>query len=239
MSERSANTGLVAVVPVRVGSKGLPGKNLRLLDGVPLYMHAVRQGLRTTGQVLLSTDIPEISQDDLPEGCTLCSRPADLAADETPMAPVIEHLITEQGLAGKTLLLLQATSPLRSDTDILEAIALQETGQHDLVMSVVARDRGVLKYGTLDGSSFQAVREQTFCFQNRQSLPAVFGPNGAVYVFGADQFLASGGFPTGRIGAIQMSIQSSVDIDTEDDFRLVEYEIRAQAAKIKQVLNDT
>ena len=233
MNAPVSNADLVAVVPLRAGSKGLPGKNLKLLDGVPLYLHAVAQGLRTAGSVLLSTDIHEISEADLPEGCMLCPRPAHLATDETPMALVIEHLITEQKLQGKTLVLLQATSPLRSDADVLETMELHDAGQHDLVFSVVARNRSTLKYGTLEGETFQAMREQSFCFENRQSLPPVFGPNGAIYVFGANQFLASGGFPVARIGAIQMPTERSIDIDTEDDFYHVESLLKAQVAPQK------
>lgn len=222
MNEGKVTKRYIAVVPVRAGSKGLPGKNLRSLDGVPLYLHAVAQGLRTAGRVLLSTDIPVIRQSDLPANVTLCVRPSELAADDTPMEPVVAHLIEEHDLAGQTLVLLQATSPLRTDEDVLAAIALHAEGRHDLVMSVVARDSGVLKYGTLIGSDFSAMRDPTHCFSNRQSLPKVYGPNGAVYVFDADRFTAAEGFPSRCIGATEMPANRSVDIDTADDFDCVE-----------------
>jgi CMP-N-acetylneuraminic acid synthetase len=222
MSANKVTKRYIAVVPVRAGSKGLPGKNLRCLDGVPLYLHAVAQGLRTVGRVLLSTDIPAIRQSDLPANVTLCVRPAELAADDTPMESVVAHLIEEHDLAGQTLVLLQATSPLRSDEDVLTAIALHAEGRHDLVMSVVARDSGVLKYGTLVGSDFSAMRDAAHCFSNRQSLPKVYGPNGAVYVFGADRFAAAEGFPTRCIGATEMPANRSIDIDTVDDFYSVD-----------------
>lgn len=217
----------VAVVPVRAGSKGLPGKNLRSLNGVPLYLHAVAQGLRTVGSVLLSTDIPGIQQSDLPAKVTLCVRPAELAADDTPMEPVVANLIEEYDLAGQTLVLLQATSPLRTDEDVSMAIALHAEGRHDLVMSVVARDSEVLKYGTLVGSDFSPMRDATNCFLNRQSLQKVYGPNGAVYVFDADRFTTSKGFPTRCIGATEMPANRSVDIDTIGDFDSVETEFLA------------
>lgn len=213
---------LVAVVPVRAGSKGLPGKNVRPLDGVPLYLHAVRQGLRTVGRVLLSTDIEDIAQSDLPEGCILCPRLAHLSADDTSMARVIADLIETRDLCENTLVLLQATSPLRSDDDIAAAIALHAQGRHDLVMSVVERDRGVLKFGTLNDGEFTALRDPEYCYTNRQDLPPVYGPNGAVYVFSAAQFMAAGGFPSGRIGAVEMPAERSADIDTIEDFRSIE-----------------
>lgn len=223
----------IAVVPVRAGSKGLPGKNLTLLDGMPLYLHAVRQGLRTVGRVLLSTDIAEIDEINLPEGCILCRRPVHLAGDDTPMAAVIDHLIAERALQGSTIVLLQATSPLRSDDDIRRAMALFQESDHDMVLSVVERDRGVLKYGTLDNNVFTAMREQAYCFYNRQQLPSVFGPNGAVYVFRANRFLDANGFPSERIGAIEMPADRSADIDNLDDLRRAEQVLQMQNSAIK------
>lgn len=224
-----ASGDLIAIVPVRSGSKGLPGKNTMPVAGMPLYLHAVTQGLRTVGQVLLSTDIDEIGNAALPSGCTLCLRPSGLAADNTPMDAVIEHLIEDRALTGKTLVLLQATSPLRLDSDIQAALELFRTRQYDMVLSVVERDRGVLKYGTLDGPRFTAMRAQRFCFFNRQQLPAVHGPNGAVYVFDADRFIDAGGFPSERIGAVEMPVDRSIDIDTLADLRLVEENMRIRS----------
>lgn len=218
----SQHKGLVAVVPVRAGSKGLPGKNMRHIDDLPLYLRAVHQGLRTIGRVVLSTDIVEITQKNLPECCTLCLRPAELAADNTPMASVITHLIETHNLHDYTLVLLQATSPLREDFDIYTAIALHEEGRHDLVMSVVDSDPSILKYGTLSDGDFTAMRDPSHCFQNRQSLPMIHKPNGSVYVFTAASFMSSDGFPIGRIGAIEMPCNRSFDIDTLDDFLYVE-----------------
>lgn len=222
MTRTHASRGTVAIVPVRAGSKGLSGKNIMPVNGTPLYLHAVHQGLRTVGRVLLSTDINEIDEVDLPQGCVLCRRPAHLAADETPMDAVIRHLIEDRSLQGSTLVLLQATSPLRLDSDITDALKLFEAHVYDMVLSVVERDRGVLKYGTLQGTVFTALREQRYCFFNRQALPPVHGPNGAVYVFEADRFIAANGFPSDRIGAIEMPIERSADIDTLADLRHVE-----------------
>tara|TARA_R110000824_G_C15232528_1_gene678830 strand:+ start:7312 stop:8043 length:732 start_codon:yes stop_codon:yes gene_type:complete len=213
---------LVAVVPVRAGSKGLLGKNLRPLAGKPLYLHAVHQGLRIAGRVVITTDIQEIQQANLPAGCEVCPRPPALAGDDSPMAPVISHLIEAMGLQDSTLVLLQATTPLRADSDIKAAISLHDEQRHELVMSVVARDRGVLKYGLLKGDDFNAMRDPAFCFANRQDLPPVYAPNGAVYVFKAASFITASGFPTEHIGAIEMPDQRSIDIDSEKDFNVAQ-----------------
>jgi len=220
----------IAIIPVRSGSKGLPGKNVRELAGLPLYQYAVRQGTRTIGEALLSTDIEDIIPADLPQGARLIKRPTQLATDTTPMSDVIRHLIETEALESYTLVLLQATTPLRSDEDIARAIQLYNECDYDLVMSVVEHDRSVLKYGLLRGEEFQPMREPEYCFQNRQQLPAVYAPNGAVYVFSASDFIKAGGFPTNHIGAIKMPASRSADIDCANDFDQVERFIQNKTA---------
>ena len=213
---------VTVIVPARAGSKGLENKNVRTLGGMPLYLRAVRQGISIGARVLLSTDIAHIHQEDLPKGCTLCARPGDLAHDETPMARVVEHLIETQGLDGQTIVLLQPTSPLRSHEDIAATMGLYAEGDYDMVLTVAERDRGCLKWGMLQGTEFRSLQEPRFCFSNRQALPPVYGPNGAVYVFAASRFVELGAFPTQRIGAVVMPAERSLDIDTEDDLHRAE-----------------
>ncbi|XKH01314.1 acylneuraminate cytidylyltransferase family protein [Marinobacter nauticus] len=222
---------MIAIVPVRSGSKGLPGKNTRKLAGLPLYQHALQQGTRTVGQALLSTDIEGIDAADLPPGARLVKRPSELATDTTPMADVIRHLIETQALEPFTLVLLQATTPLRSDEDIARAIELYQEGNYELVMSVVEKDRSILKYGLLQGDEFQPMREPEYCFQNRQQLPAVYAPNGAVYVFSARDFIEAGGFPSHRMGVVKMPADRSIDIDRESDFELAEKALQKPKSK--------
>jgi N-acylneuraminate cytidylyltransferase len=74
---------------------------------------------------------------------------------------------------------------------------------------------------------FTPVSDPGYCFTNRQSLPEIVKPNGAVYVFSPEEFCAVGGFPTTRIGAIEMSAYHSIDIDTEEDLQAVEAFLRS------------
>ena len=108
-----------------------------------------------------------------------------------PMAPVLVHALQQAGVQG-TVVLLQATSPLRTPADIRAAVDLFATGAHGLVMSVTEADRGVLKWGRLEGSRFVPLSSPEHCFANRQSLPPVVRPNGAVYVFDAARLIATG-----------------------------------------------
>lgn len=217
-----------AVIPLRSGSKGLPGKNTRLLAGKPLYRHAVDLALAAGAQrVIVTTNIPEVLSAALPPGVQTVERPADLCGDAVPMAPVLVHALQSAGCEG-IVVLLQATSPLRQVADVQAALDVFGTGQHELVMSVTEADRGVLKWGRADGDRFVPLSDPAYCFSNRQSLPPVVRPNGAVYVFQAEWFLARGSFVSDRIGLVHMSAERSQDIDTLIDFERCEAALAIQ-----------
>ena len=216
------NKDTLAVVPLRAGSKGLPGKNLHPFAGKPLYRHALEQAQRVIGQCVISTDIPEIIQAELPACCRVVERPAVLAEDHTPMTPVLMHLfriLSQEGRLPKRVVLMQATSPLRRDQDIRAALSLFDNRKFELVMSVVKADSGILKFGFTENNRFIPIAEPAFCFANRQSLPEIMRPNGAVYVFSPHTFLKNGGLATQSIGSIEMPSDFSIDIDTHEDLK--------------------
>ena len=213
---------LVAIVPVRAGSRGLKNKNLRLLSGVPLWERAVRQGLQAgADHVVVTTDIEELLAQEM-DRVTFLRRPEELAGDNVPMAPALIHAM-ENALPGNTrVVLLQATSPLRSVDDIQSALQLFDRGVFDLVKTVTPTASSILKFGTMDDGRFVPVSDPAYCFANRQSLPEVMRPNGAVYVFEREWFLENGGFETNNIGAVVMPEDRSHDIDSEADFQKAE-----------------
>jgi CMP-N-acetylneuraminic acid synthetase len=222
-----------AVIPLRGGSKGLVGKNTRLLAGKPLYLHAVDVALAAgAARVILSTDIPEVLGASLPPGVQAMTRPADLCGDNVPMAPVLLHAL-QAGACEGLVVLLQATSPLRQAADVLAALAVFASGQYDLVMSVTEADRGVLKWGRVEGERFVPLSDPAHCFANRQSLPPVVRPNGAVYVLNAEWFMKHGSFVSERIGVVPMSPERSQDIDTLADFERCEAALAIQKQGIQ------
>lgn len=231
MHEAMAAPGVIALVPVRAGSKGLPGKNVRPLAGVPLYARAVAQGLRVVGACAVSTDISQILESTPPAGCRLLRRPPALCGDHAAMDAVIADAIDQLALPDATIiLLLQATSPLRADADLKAVLDLHASGRYELVMAVTAADSGILKYGTLADGRYQPVARPEYCFANRQSLPRVFRPNGAAYAFTAGTFRRNGGLASTSIGAVEMPAERSADIDTLADFESAEANLRAAPA---------
>lgn len=214
---------MVAVIPLRAGSKRLPGKNLRPLLGKPLFSHTI-QHARSAGisRIVVSTDISELFNADLGDDVRIVERPKNLADDDTPMNRVLEQVLTEEVTDNASIVLLQATSPLRDPQDISKAINLFSEGRHDIVLTVTPADRGILKWGISDGDRFMPVSNPRFCFSNRHQLPDVYRPDGGVYVFNADWFRREKTFERGVIGFIETPLQRAYDIDTLEDFELVE-----------------
>lgn len=211
-----------AIVPFRANSKGLPRKNFLLLNDQPLWKRAVLQAQRTCSKTIYSTDY-SLSETDRKEVEGIYDRrPNVLATDDTLMEEVLGYLIREYELHSDNLVLLQTTSPLRLDEHIKNACELFSTGNYSMVMSVVEKDNIALKYGLLGHeNNFEFINKPCYCFSNRQNLPEVFGPNGAVYVFNALTFLESNSFPHKNIGVIKMSMDHSLDIDSEENYKQV------------------
>ncbi len=207
------------MIPLRGGSKGLPGKNTRLLAGKPLYQHAVDMALAAgASRVLLSTDIAEVLNARLPAQVQALPRPPELCGDAVPMAPVLLHVLQSASVAG-VVVLLQPTSPLRHMSDVQAALQALATGQFDLVMSVTEADRGVLKWGQVQADGrFVPLSSPAHCFSNRQSLPPVYKPNGAVYAMQSEWFVTNESFVSERIGTVVMPPERSHDIDNLADF---------------------
>ncbi|MBW9089330.1 acylneuraminate cytidylyltransferase family protein [Rhizobium wenxiniae] len=213
------HSDVVAIVPARRGSKGLPGKNTMNLAGKPLYRHSVDAALEAgISKVIISTDIDEIFDHKLPAQVSVLRRPESLAGDNVPMKDVLLDVFKHQQIGASTIVLLQPTSPLRRPRHVSEGIEKFLSAEWTLVMSVCEAPSSVLKWGTVESNKFIPLSEPRFCFANRQSLPAVFRPNGALYVFNSKQFVFDEGFNSDAIGPVLMTQAESLDIDTLEDF---------------------
>jgi CMP-N-acetylneuraminic acid synthetase len=135
--------GVLAIVPARGGSKGVPGKNVRLLCGRTLleYTAAAARDAAVIDRIVVSTDSEEVAAAGRAAGLEVpFLRPAALAQDDTPMLPVIRHAIDEVTRAGWTpelVVLLQPTSPLRRPDHVARAVDLLRSSGADSVVAVV------------------------------------------------------------------------------------------------------
>jgi len=186
----------LAIVPARGGSKGLPGKNIRPLAGLPLLVHSLRCAGLTTGitRTIVSTDSPEIAAVARTHGGDVpFLRPAELARDDTPMMPVLAHALAEierqEGRRYETVVLLDPTSPgrlpedidgslgsLQADADADGAVACSEPHFNPLWVGVFEEGGGYMRPAFDTGASYG----------RRQDVPRFLRINGACYVWRSD-----------------------------------------------------
>lgn len=208
----------IAIIPARAGSKSLSNKNIIRLDGKPLYMHSVEQAiLAGADKIIISTNIKKILTTKHDSNVILHSRPENLSEDNTPIDDVIYNVCNEFKLSG-TLVLLQPTSPLRRYFHIQDALGLYNKNSSNMIMSVTAVENKCLKYGLIVNNFFSALSNPRYLFYNRQNLPNVFRPNGAIYIFNAKLFMKSQSFSSFNIVPFIMDTKSSYDIDNIEDF---------------------
>jgi len=221
---------IIALIPARGGSKGLPKKNIKVLAGKPLIAWSIGQALacRYIDRVVVSTDSPEIAsaarryRAEVP-----FMRPKILAADKAKSIDVILHALDFYA-AKKNIfdivVLLQPTSPLRNSGDIAKAIEAMFTKKAKAIISVCRELHSPLwsvalsadkKLGSFLGKGAEK--------QNRQSLPVFYRINGAVYVADTDYLKQNKSFLGNSTYAYEMTPERSIDIDSELDFKIAEF----------------
>ncbi|KZL07210.1 N-acylneuraminate cytidylyltransferase [Pseudovibrio axinellae] len=218
MSLVNSPENVIAFIPARKGSKGLHLKNTKEILGYSLYYHSVLAA-KAAGidKIYISTDIEEIIHSDN-SGAIVVKRPDRLCTDTATMGQVLNHFVNENLTSNATVVLLQPTSPLRRASHIKSALDVFRSGHHTLVQSVTETSNAPLKYGTVEEGKFIPISMPQYSFSNRQQLPRLYRPNGAVYVFASKMFAENCLFDVDRIGTITMSENDSQDIDSHEDF---------------------
>jgi len=211
----------LAIIPARGGSKRLPRKNVLDLAGKPLIAWSIEAGLKSKyiDKVMVTSDDDEILAIAKQYGSDTIKRPSELASDTATSFDAIKHTI-ENLERYDYVVLLQPTSPLRSEQHIDEAIELLESKNADAIVSVCEMDHSPLWSNTLpeDGDMSDFIRDEV---KNKRSqdLEKYYRLNGAIYICKTDRLLAEKNFfIEDNIFAYRMDRQSSVDIDEEIDF---------------------
>lgn len=218
----------LAVIPARGGSKGLAAKALRLLGGRPLLAHTAEAALasRRVAKVILSTDDEAIAEVGVTLGLDVpFMRPHELAADDTPMLPVLQHALgAVRGQGFDVVVLLQPTSPLRRADHVDAALALLDRTGADSVVSVVEvpHQYNPLSVLVVDGDRARPYSDGPMPTR-RQDKPRVFARNGPA-VLAVKASVVEGGSLYGEDSrALVMSPLESVDIDNQDDLDYAEF----------------
>ena len=216
---------VLAVIPARGGSKGLPGKNIMMLAGKPLIAWTIitaKQSKYIDRLVLSSEDdrIIEVAKD---WGCEVpFKRPVDLARDDTlGIEPALHALRLIPGF--DFVLLLQPTSPLRIVDDIDNVIEACILADADACVSVTEASKNPFwMYYLSQGNKLKPVMGNKNLVDNRQQLPKAYLLNGAIYLAKTNWLIKSKSFLCEETIAYKMPRDRSIDIDDKLDFLMAE-----------------
>lgn len=217
---------VVAVIAARGGSKGLPGKNVRMLGGRPLLAWSIAAAGQSeyVDDVCVTSDDAEILNVTTSfDGVIPLNRPSELATDTAKIEDAILHALDSLTEDYDLLVLLQPTSPLRVAADIDGAIRKCVSLEAPAAVSVTSPSKSPYWMCTVnEDGTLRRLLEYDETISRRQDLPAVYAFNGAVYVAHTGWFRENRTFVCAETVAYTMPPERSVDIDTELDFLYVE-----------------
>ncbi|MFC7594672.1 cytidylyltransferase domain-containing protein [Terrabacter sp. GCM10028922] len=232
----STTPRVLAVIPARGGSKGLPGKNIRPLWGLPLIAHSIRAAALTpeVTRCVVTTDSEQIAQVARAHGGDApFLRPAELAADDTPMAPVVRHALEwaehEEGVAYDAVLLLDPTSPARVPAQLADAARRLATAPAlDGVISVSEPTFNPVWVGVRPDDARDGALTRFFPsgtgVTRRQDAGRFLRINGNFYLWRADfvRRLEASWFDEGTHEGLEIPEAQAFSIDDDYEFRLIE-----------------
>ncbi|MBF0267907.1 MAG: acylneuraminate cytidylyltransferase family protein [Alphaproteobacteria bacterium] len=211
-------TNALAVICGRGGSKGLPRKNVLELGGKPLVAWSVAAalGAKSIGRTILSTDDDEIAAAARQAGCDVpFMRPPELASDTASIYDVLFHALDNAGQTYDMVVLLQATSPLRTSRDIDACIDLcvSTNAPSCISVTVAAKPPHWMYVQDSNGCLLPALPSESQ-LDRRQDAPVYYLPNGAVYVARTDWLRQNNSFVGHGTRAYLMPNWRSVDVDS-------------------------
>lgn len=219
-------SAVLALIPARGGSKGLPDKNIRPLAGRTLLEYAARAAEQSgvIDRIVLSTDAERIAAEGRRVGIEVpFMRPAELAADETPMLPVIEHAVDQlerEGWIPEIVVLLQPTSPLRQPGHVREAVNLLRSAGVDSVVTVVEVPRHLSPdyVMRIENGDLVPFLPHGASVTRRQDARPAYVRDGTVYAFWRRTLRETGSIYGRRCRPLLIPASESLTIDTQADW---------------------
>jgi CMP-N-acetylneuraminic acid synthetase len=223
------NNHIVCVIPARGGSKGVPGKNIKLLAGKPLIAYTIEQALQSQfiDRIIVSTDDKEIADISKRYGAEVpFMRPPELAGDHVATVDVLLHAISwieeNEKYSFDIVVLLHATTPLRTVNDIDSCIEMLIGEKADNVFSVTDAHRNPYFNMVEIGSNGIVTLVKKGDFTTRQSAPKVYDMNASIYVWWKDVLKNGKKIFLEKSHIYVMPKERSIDIDDDIDFRIAE-----------------
>ena len=222
---------MLAIIPARGGSKGVPRKNIRMLGDKPLICWTIDAALKSCSidRVILSTDDEEIAEICRPTGIEIpFMRPNELAQDDSLAIDnylyTMGRLINEFKYEGDDFIVLLPTVPFRNEDDIDNAVDVFYENNSDSVISCKKLSHPAS--WNFEISSTGIINQNNSSIEklmNRQDSQTLYAPNGGVYVFKYTLLKETYNYYTDKTYAYIMPADRSIDIDTETDFKFAEF----------------
>ncbi len=210
-------SGILAIIPARGGSKGIPCKNIIPLEGKPLIAYTI-EAARKSGifdKIIVSSENKKIESISVKYGAQVIKRPKNLAGNATPTEPVILHALErlkkKEGYAPSVIFLLQPTSPLRNQDDIKNAYRKFTREKLDSLLSVM---QNVDFLWNQKNNKLLPLNYDYRYRPRRQDVRNQFKENGAIYITKHSIFMQCKNRLCGKIGYYLMDEKQSVDIDS-------------------------
>lgn len=223
---------VLAIIPARGGSKGIPRKNIKDLCGKPLIAWTI-EALKSKyiDRTIVSTEDEEIAEISKKYGAEIpFLRPKELAEDNTPTVDVVVDLINwlerYEGYKYDYVCVLQCTSPFRKYLDIDKCLEKIETVQMDGIVSICEVATNPYWTNIFEGYRLKYFIEEGRSLTRRQQLPKVYRYNGAIYIVRKEALIKQKTLEPENMTGYIMSKENSIDIDDMIDFKLAEILIK-------------
>jgi len=216
---------ILAIIPARGGSKGLPGKNTIDAGGKPLIAWTIEaaRASRYLDRIIVSTEDADIAAVAKTWGCDApFQRPAALATDEASIYKVLLHALDQLEETFDFIILLQPTSPLRTAADIDACLRICSETTAPACVSVCESVKSPHWMYWLDRNNLmKPVLNEEYTSNRRQDIPPAYAVNGAVYVANVDWFCEHKTFIGPKTKAFVMPLEKSIDIDSAWDLAIL------------------
>jgi len=235
----------IGLIPARKGSKGIEKKNIRNLGNYPLIAYTIlcAKKSKRLDQAYITTNDEQVMEIAGRMRCPVIHRPDDLAQDESPMMPVVEHAIrwieNNKGKKVQIVSLLQPTSPFRFSEDVDRAIdQLISTGADSVVGVVQVSDHHPMRMYKIKSGFLSPLFQEPAEGYPRQKLPPVYLRNGMIYTCWRDLVIDRNTLLGEKISPFIMPPERSINIDEEMDFLVAEVTLEKHFPHLKEELHD-
>ena len=235
MKCKDIQVDILAIIPARGGSKGVPNKNLRRLNNKPLIAHSIGHALASSlvNRVVVSTDSEEIASTSKRLGAEVIVRPEEISGDtassESALLHALDYLKQKENYRPDIVVFLQCTSPIRAADDIDKAIGKLTSGNADSLLSVAPSHRFLW---TVDSGEAKPLNYDYMNRQRRQDMRPQYVENGSIYVSKTWVLEKTHNRLGGKVALHVMSDESAWEIDSLFDFSIVE-QVMVSAGKEK------